>query len=175
MGGGLGCESTIGAGSTFWADLPFPPVELTKPTTLDVANENDLFGLRVLVADDHPVNRRVIEMILGPTGVDVVSVENGAEAVDAALAAPFDVVLMDMQMPIMDGLEATRQIRAAGGPPVVMVSANGLPEHLDAAFESGVVAFITKPISPAILVETIVAVAEDGALSPLDVTAPVSA
>lgn len=155
MGGEIDCESTPGVGSTFWADLPFAAVDLAEPAAIESPGESDLEGLKVLVADDHPVNRRVVEMILEPLGVDVVTVDNGAEAVEAVREEPFDVVLMDMQMPVMDGLEATRTIVAGGGPPIIMVSANGLPQHIEAAVEAGAVAFVTKPIQPAVLIETV--------------------
>jgi signal transduction histidine kinase/ActR/RegA family two-component response regulator len=154
MGGQLGCDSEVGVGSRFWADLPFPAVDLPEKSAANGANAQSLAGLRALVADDHPVNRRVLEMILEPLGLEVVSVENGAEAVAALQGSAFDIVLMDMQMPVMDGLEATRKIVAAAGPPVIMVSANGLPEQVSAALESGAVAHVIKPVQPAMLIET---------------------
>jgi PAS domain S-box-containing protein len=160
MGGEISCESTEGVGSTFWADLPFGPAEATIPEANQAPIVVEAEGLKVLVADDHPVNRRVMEMILEPLGIEVVAVENGAEAVEAVSEESFDVVLMDMQMPVMDGLEATRTIVAAKGPPVVMVSANGLPQHVEAALEAGAVAFVTKPIQPADLIETVIATVE---------------
>ncbi|WP_425988398.1 response regulator [Brevundimonas sp. TWP2-3-2] len=160
MGGEIGCESSVGVGSTFWADLPFAVADLAVPAASQISNGGDLEGLKVLVADDHPVNRRVIEMILEPLGVEVIAVENGAEAVEAVREEPFDVVLMDMQMPVMDGLEATKTIVATEGPPVIMVSANGLPQHVEAALEAGAVAFVTKPIQPAVLIETVIATVE---------------
>ncbi|MFN3817183.1 ATP-binding protein [Brevundimonas sp.] len=157
MGGEIGCDSVPGAGSTFWVTLPFAAVDVVEPLRPRSPGDDDVRGLKVLVADDHPVNRRVLEMILRPLGVDVVSVQNGVEAVHAVRHESFDLVLMDMQMPVMDGLDATRAIVAAQGPPVVMISANGLPQHIEAALDAGAAAFVTKPVQPAMLVEALVA------------------
>ena len=108
---------------------------------------------RVLVAEDHPVNRKVIELILANAPVDVIMVENGAQAVEASANKPFDLVLMDMQMPVMDGLDAARFIRgreARGEAPrafIVFLTANTLPEHTDMAAAAGGDAHIAKPIN----------------------------
>lgn len=155
MGGQIGCESTLGKGSTFWADLPLPVTSASTEAPEQAGEPINLSALRILVADDHPVNRRVLEMILEPLGADVVSVTNGAEAVQAVSDALFDIVLMDMQMPVMDGLEATRLICSASGPPVIMVSANGMADHINAALQAGALAHVTKPIEPAVLMTTL--------------------
>jgi CheY-like chemotaxis protein len=109
--------------------------------------------VRVLVADDHPTNRVVIEAILGVLGAEVVCVENGLEAVERFKLETFEVVLMDVQMPVMDGLSAIRAIReyeaATGAPrtPVHVVSTNALPEHRRESVAAGADSHITKPIS----------------------------
>lgn len=157
MGGEIGCDSTLGAGSCFWVDLPMAVTTVSAVAEPELQNTNDFGELQVLVADDHPINRRVLEMILRPLGAEVASVENGAEAVAATRHASFDVVLMDMQMPVMDGLAATKAIVLAGGPPVIMVSANGMPEHVEAALNAGAVAHLIKPIEPAALAASIIA------------------
>jgi CheY-like chemotaxis protein len=110
--------------------------------------------LRVLLAEDHPTNQRVVAMILQPYGVDLTVVENGVKAIEAFEAGKFDVVLMDMQMPEMDGLKATQAIRTyeltAQLPrtPIAMLSANAMKEHVEQALEAGCDVHIAKPVTP---------------------------
>jgi len=117
--------------------------------------------LRVLIADDNDVNLKVLETILATINADVATVENGAQAYDAIRREPFDVVLMDMMMPVMDGLSATQAIRRLEATerrsrlPVVMVSANTLPEHMEAARLAGVDGYLTKPVGARQLLETV--------------------
>ena len=169
MGGELGCESEPGGGAAFILTLPLRVAEAPvapKPTTAsaDEAASPDIERrLRILVADDHPTNRRVVELILDQAAVDLVSVEDGAQAVEACRASAFDLVLMDMQMPVMDGLTATREIRlhevAMGMPrtPIVMLTANALPEHIAAGLEAGADRHLAKPFS----VEALIAMVQD--------------
>ncbi len=107
-------------------------------------------GLTVLLADDNPTNRRVVELMLHATGIEVVSVENGAEALEALKARAFDLVLMDLRMPVMDGLEAIRSIRQDEPPgerlPIIVVSANSGPEDRAASAQAGADLHIAKPI-----------------------------
>ena len=111
----------------------------------------------------------MIELILSQADVDLTLAENGAEAVEAFRADRFDLVLMDMQMPVMDGLSATREIRrietAAGLPrtPVVMLTANALPEHVNAADSAGADRHMSKPINAQTLLETVAELATPGA------------
>jgi CheY-like chemotaxis protein len=113
--------------------------------------------LRILVVDDHPTNRRVVELMLEQIGVEIASAENGQEACEAFVADRFDVVLMDVQMPVMDGLTATRNIRAyeaerrLGRTPILMLTSNTQPEDFDASTAAGADQHLTKPIHPAIL------------------------
>jgi CheY-like chemotaxis protein len=108
--------------------------------------------LRVLLAEDHPANRAVMELVLGLIDADLCAVENGAEAVAAYRTEPFDVVLMDLQMPVMDGLTAIREIRALERSgrrprtPILAVTANALAEHVAAAAAAGADRHIAKPI-----------------------------
>jgi len=159
MGGGLGCESEPGGGAAFIltlplraAEAPAAPTQTVAPSGASALADNSR-RLRILVADDHPTNRRVVELILDQEAVDLVSVEDGAQAVEACRAAVFDLVLMDMQMPVMDGLTATREIRlhevAMGVPrtPVVMLTANALPEHIAAGMDAGADRHLAKPFS----------------------------
>ncbi|MGZ9114851.1 MAG: response regulator, partial [Brevundimonas sp.] len=108
---------------------------------------------RVLVVDDHPVNREVARIMLEAFGCEVVEVCNGQEAIDAVAGQPFDLVLMDVRMPHMDGLEATRRIRALPGPEsglaVVAMTADAMPEDVIRCLASGMNAHMAKPINQA--------------------------
>jgi CheY-like chemotaxis protein len=108
--------------------------------------------MRVLLAEDHPTNRRVVELILCAAGVELIAVENGAEAVDEAARSHFDLILMDMQMPVMDGLTAIAAIRRREAKlgrrtPIYTLTANAMPEHADASARAGADGHVTKPIT----------------------------
>jgi CheY-like chemotaxis protein len=111
-------------------------------------------ALRVLAVDDHPTNLMVMEAILGLVAAEVVCAVNGAEAVAAAQRARFDIILMDLQMPVMDGLHATREIRrleAAEGwarTPLLVVTANTLSDHIRDALAAGADDHLAKPVTP---------------------------
>ena len=130
-----------------------PPPEGETPDAPETEAAPEPRRPRVLVAEDHPVNRKVIELILANAPVDMVLVENGSQAVEASANKPFDVVLMDMQMPVMDGLDAARFIRtreARGEAPrayIVFLTANTLPEHTEMTYAVGGDAHIAKPIN----------------------------
>jgi len=157
MGGDLDAESEPGGGSTFLLSLPLRAAEAPSQVPTDLAEAAETAGsaTRVLLADDHPTNRKVVELILATAGVRLTSVENGQEAVDAYRTGDFDLVLMDMQMPVMDGLTATRAIRdfecEAQRPltPIVMLTANALPEHVAAARAAGADKHLAKPFEAA--------------------------
>ena len=155
MGGSVDFTSRPGVGSEFWCDLPFLPAQAEIPAV--AATEEPPAppapqGVRILVADDHPVNLKVAALILAQVGADLVLVENGAEAVAAFSAQTFDLVFMDMQMPVMDGLAAIREIRrleeARSRPPtpVVVLSANAMAEHVAAALDAGADEHLAKPL-----------------------------
>ncbi|HWW12948.1 MAG TPA: response regulator, partial [Brevundimonas sp.] len=118
--------------------------------------------LRVLLADDHPVNRKVVEMILAQAEIDLTSVEDGSLALNAVRDGDYDLILMDMQMPVMDGLTATREIRlheaAMGLPrtPVIMLTANALPEHIASAETAGADRHLAKPFDAGELLELVI-------------------
>ncbi len=137
-------------------DLARGPDRLVaQATEEDATAPAPLDGMRVLLAEDHPTNRRVVELILQSAGVDLVCVENGAEAVTCAFQGRFDLVLMDMQMPVMDGLTAIQEIRrrerAEGRPPlrILTLTANAMPEHDQASHRAGADGHLTKPVSAA--------------------------
>ena len=161
MGGTLDCDSTPGAGSTFWFAIPLPPAEAGTIHSAAPVERADLSAmpLKVLLADDHPANRKVIEVMLSQTAMDLTAVVDGAEAVRAWGDGDWDLLLMDMQMPVMDGLTATREIRTLeierGRPrtPVLMLTANALAEHVQAGREAGADGHLAKPITLAGLFE----------------------
>ena len=173
MGGDLDCESEPGGGSAFILTVPFKPAEAPGSVSAGPATEDagKCGTVRVLLADDHPVNRRVVEMILAQADVAMVSVEDGAQALQAVRDADFDLILMDMQMPVMDGLTATREIRlheAAMGlarTPIVMLTANALPEHVSAAEAAGADRHLPKPFDAAELLTLVVELPRSGARS----------
>ncbi len=163
MGGDLDCESEPSGGSAFILTIPFKAAEAPSaaPGVVAQSTEDKSSTIRVLLADDHPVNRKVVEMILAQANIELTTVENGAEAVQACRDGDFDIVLMDMQMPVMDGLTATREIRlneAAMGlarTPIVMLTANALSEHIASAEAAGADRHLAKPFDAAELLELV--------------------
>ncbi|MEY3234964.1 MAG: hypothetical protein RL230_2235 [Pseudomonadota bacterium] len=173
MEGAISVMSVPTQGSTFMVKLPlsrsisldaFDILRETQSANVTPAATDEIEPsrlLRILLAEDHPINQRVVAMILQPYGVDLTVVENGVKALEAFEAGNFDVVLMDMQMPEMDGLKATRAIRAleltAQLPriPIAMLSANAMQEHVEQALDAGCDVHIAKPVSPESLVKGI--------------------
>ena len=159
MGGEIDCASIVGQGSAFWVDLPLTPVELAPAAEAEMPLAEQT--VRVLIADDHPTNRTVVELMLQQLGADCLSVEDGQAALAAFEAGVFDLVLMDMQMPVMDGLRATQAIRALEArtgrrrTPVLMLTANALPEHVTASEQAGADGHVAKPITGANLFQAI--------------------
>ncbi|HEX7759597.1 MAG TPA: ATP-binding protein [Caulobacteraceae bacterium] len=153
MDGSIGVRSAPGRGSSFWFEIPLARAD--TPVAIDVAERDDedaLAGARVLLVDDHPMNRELGSTILGLLGCEVTLAENGALAVEAARAGDFDVILMDVHMPVMDGLAATRAILALEGPagavPVIAMTADVLPENVERCRLAGMVDHVAKPIRP---------------------------
>ncbi len=167
MGGEMDCESTPGQGSRFWFELPLPAAPVVEEAEIQ-ASDCAPEGLCILLADDHPANRKVIEVLLAPTGATLVSVENGQEALDACAEDRFDLILMDMQMPVMDGLTATAAIRAMeterGLPrtPLLMLTANAMPEHVEQGRAAGADGHLAKPVTTQTLFAAIGSALEPG-------------
>ncbi|WP_426449499.1 PAS domain S-box protein [Paenibacillus sp. S-38] len=158
MGGSISVTSEWEQGSTFRFVLPFgadgtPGEAAALPEGDDDGTDPDqsgLHGLRVLVAEDHPVNRQLLLRILEKLGCRADFAENGAEAVEAVLARTYDAVLMDIQMPVMDGTEAARTLFSRlpedRVPPIIAVTAHARPEDRDLCLRSGMKDFLPKPV-----------------------------
>jgi PAS domain S-box-containing protein len=159
MGGVLEAVAAPGKGATFTLVLPLARAkDRRRQRTREVARAPDVSGadqsgLKVLLAEDHPINRRVVELILGSVGVNLTCVENGQLAVEAWKSGDFDLVLMDMQMPVMDGLTAIREIRSLEAAQrrapvrIFALTANAMPEHIRASGEAGADGHLSKPIT----------------------------
>ena len=154
MAGEVGVASRVGVGSTFWLEVQAEPAA-ARPAAADRL-EPVLEGLRILVVEDNATNRMIATKLLEAMGAQVDTAEDGYIGVDAAAAGGFDLILMDVQMPGIDGLEAARRIRALGGPasriPIVALTANVLAHQRRAYLDAGMDGVVGKPISPAVLV-----------------------
>ena len=167
MGGGIHVTSMQGSGSTFTVDLPFGKIkESGKPTRFsDIDGRSDLArdcyvidydfkGKRILLVEDNELNREIAEELIGATGASVESAEDGVQAVEKfkeSAEGYYDLILMDVQMPHMDGYEATRCIRALGRSdaqkvPIFAMTANAFAEDVQKSREAGMNAHISKPL-----------------------------
>jgi signal transduction histidine kinase/ActR/RegA family two-component response regulator len=183
MGGRIGVDDTCARGSRFWFELPlaasteapmeptienmgaeqssqFTPLSMQLPPQSSPSNtsvQDD--GTRILLAEDNKINQKLALTILGKLGYSVDLAENGMEAVSAASRARYCLILMDMQMPEMDGIEATRRIRQSGGPnaniPIIALTANAMKSDKEACRAAGMNDFLSKPFSRDALVACI--------------------
>jgi len=161
MGGDVGVASQPGEGSTFWftTRLQWGSSGQAGNPQVDHATRPDtLAGARILLVEDNLVNQEVAGGILQAAGAVVTLADNGRRGVDLLLSQPFDCVLMDVQMPVMDGLEATRLIRAdprLAPTPVLAMTANGSAADRARCIEAGMDDFMSKPVDPQALVATV--------------------
>jgi signal transduction histidine kinase/AmiR/NasT family two-component response regulator len=168
MGGAIAVESELGAGSCFTLELPLPRLGGGRTELAPEAAVEDLqgMGLRVLAAEDNAVNQLVLRTLLQQMGVDVVVVENGQLVVEAWETGAWDVILMDVQMPVMDGVTATALIRrkeAASGRPrtrIVALSANAMAHQVGEYEAAGMDGHVAKPIEAAALYDALCEAAE---------------
>ena len=169
-GGTISVASKPGEGTTFTVTLPLHfdtaaehPVE--KPTHTFGSADFDFSGKSLLLAEDHPINQKVAELILEKTGAAVTIVENGLQCTElftGSAKGSFDAILMDIQMPVMNGYEAAQAIRSSTHPqsatiPIIAMTANAFAEDIKNALSAGMNAHIAKPIDPQKLYETLAA------------------
>ena len=174
MGGEVGVDSTPGVGSTFWftarlakGEAPEPPSatsvnSVAASDAMDADAEQRIrdayAGVRILLADDEPVNLAVAQFILEEAGLTVDTATDGRQAIEKASAVAYAAILMDMQMPVVDGLEATRAIRALAGPahpPIIAMTANAYADDRRRCLDAGMDDFLVKPFDPAALFSTL--------------------
>jgi PAS domain S-box-containing protein len=161
MGGEIGVESRPRLGSTFrfWIEAEPVAAGWSEDAGAGAKVAEATAPARVLVVDDLDVNRELVRAILEATGHEVVDASSGAEAVEAAMAGPYDLILMDLQMPGMDGFSAARAIRNLASAnqltPIIALSANVLPEHVEACAAAGMNDHLGKPISPPELIAAV--------------------
>ena len=165
MQGDIGVQSKPGEGSRFYFHVPFA-LGGTKANALQVEDQalepeamQALHGARLLLVEDNEINRQVTEGLLARVGISLSIAHDGQQAVDAVFADAFDGVLMDMQMPVMDGLEAARRIRAEAqfaDLPIIAMTANAMDADREQCLEAGMNDYISKPIDPDQLYATLI-------------------
>jgi CheY-like chemotaxis protein/HPt (histidine-containing phosphotransfer) domain-containing protein len=179
MGGEVGVESRAGEGSRFWFTVPLRPAAAGRAADTVSAVEPSIdapangAGKRILLAEDVHINQIIATELLQSVGYVVDIAQNGEEAVQAAQAGGYDLVLMDVHMPLVDGLEATRRIRALDGPvsriPIVALTADAVAGVRERYLAAGMDDFLSKPFEPATLFAMVERWTEDAGTAPVGV------
>ncbi len=159
MGGEIFARSAPGEGSLFTVVLPIQRLDEALYAAADDSADVAAGTLRILVVEDNPANQMVVRCLLEPLGFEIVTADNGRQGVDQFLVGGFDMILMDMQMPVMDGLTAISLIRAheaqhrMARTPIVMLTANTTDAHQERAMQAGADALVAKPVTLEILLD----------------------
>jgi PAS domain S-box-containing protein len=161
MGGTIGVESREGRGSIFWLEVELPIAD-AEATSVDHEAVPTELGrtVRLLLVEDVAVNRELVRVILEPFDIEIDTATNGVEAIEAVRRGAYDLVLMDLQMPVMDGLTAAAHIRALPDPalqrlPIIAMTADVMPDQVQRCLEAGMNAHLAKPLSPTALLQAI--------------------
>src|SRR5690606_4610764 len=158
MEGTLDFSSVVGQGTRFTLTLQLPRSEPGSPDTAENALRQ-FPGLRVLVAEDNPINQQVAQRQLNLLGIDPELASDGMAALGAAQARPFDLILLDCQMPELDGYQTAAHLRALGGTfadvPIIALTAHAMPDDVHRALDAGMSDYLTKPVSLPVLSRTI--------------------
>ncbi len=164
MNGKIGADSVLDVGSTFWFEVPLQRHNVDKKKTAPRNVKPSKQGkLHILVAEDNPANQLLIKTILTRMGQTLVMTNNGEEAVEAALTEKFDIILMDVQMPVLDGVSATRRLREEGcDTPVIALTAHIVADEQDRFAAAGMDAWLSKPFDARKLAEAMFYWAEKG-------------